>query len=487
MKPLRQFAARLPITVKVPIVVVLLMLAIGVGVSERVLSRLITSQERQLGDLANAYLDGLASPLIEPIIRGDSWEIFDILDQAKRVYAAVKPVETIVTDANGVVLAGSNPRHAGIGSTMPTDFPAGEDHSSKILIRTSDARAFVDRRLVVQKRQIGTLHAELDISPLLAERNEVLWTLIASNAALTLFLATLGWFAVRRMVAPMKVLSEHLEAAAADGSVEPIPESAIPPATTETGRLFRSFNRVAQAVADREALLGRLADEERLASLGRLASGVAHEINNPLGGLFNALDTLKVHGAKPPVRGAAIDLLDRGLRGIRDVVRSALAVYRPDREKRDLLAADLEDLRLLVSPEVRRKQVVLAWDNRLSTELPVTAFPVRQVVLNLLLNACRATPEGGQVALSAWAESGRLEIVIDDEGPGLPAQMIAFLAEGGSPAPIGAETGLGLWVARRMATELGGALVADRSPLGGARLRMTIPLRIEPGELANVA
>ena len=336
----------MPITVKVPIVVVLLMLAIGVAVSERVLSRLVTSQERQLGDLANAYLDGLASPLIEPILRGDPWEIFDILDQAKRVYAAVKPVETIVTDAGGIVLASSNPRHAGIGSPLPTDFPAGEDHVSKILIRTSDARAFIDRQLVVQGRQIGTLHAELDISPLLAERNEVLWTLIASNAVLTLFLAALGWFAVRRMVAPMKVLAEHLETAASDGSVEPIPESWIPAANTETGRLFRSFNRVARAVAEREALMTRLADEERLASLGRLASGVAHEINNPLGGLFNALDTLKVHGEKPQVRGAAIDLLDRGLRGIRDVVRSALAVYRPDREKRDLQFADIDDLAL---------------------------------------------------------------------------------------------------------------------------------------------
>jgi two-component system, OmpR family, sensor kinase len=486
MRQLGTFAARMPITVKVPIVVVLLMLAIGVAVSERVLSRLVSSQERQLGDLANAYLDGLASPLIDPILRGDPWEVFDILDQAKRMYAAVKPVETIVTDAGGVVLASSNPRHAGIGSSLPADFPVGQDHLSRILIRTSDARAFIDRQLIVQGRQIGILHAELDISPLLAERHEVLWTLIASNAALTLFLAALGWFAVRRMVAPMKVLAEHLETAS-DGSVKPIPESWIPAPNTETGRLFRSFNRMARAVADREALMTRVADEERLASLGRLASGVAHEINNPLGGLFNALDTLKVHGSKAQVRSAAIDLLDRGLRGIRDVVRSALAVYRADREKRDLQSADIEDLRLLVSPEVRRKQIDLAWRNHLPRELAVTAFPVRQVVLNLLLNACRATPEGGQVALSAQAETGRLEITIDDSGPGLPDHMVAFLAERGSPAPIAAETGLGLWVARRMAAELGGGLVAAHSPLGGAQIRMTIPLQVEAGALADVA
>lgn len=233
--------------------------------------------------------------------------------------------------------------------------------------------------------------------------------------------------------------------------------------------------------------MSRLADEERLGSLGRLASGVAHEINNPLGGLFNALDTLKVHGEKPQVRKGAIDLLDRGLRGIRDVVRSALAAYRPDREKRDLQAADVDDLRLLVGPEVRRKRIDLTWENELPPELAIIAFPVRQVVLNILLNACRAVSDGGSVALSAQVSAGDLAIVVEDSGPGLPDHIAVFLAEGGSPAPIAAETGLGLWVAKRMAAELMGTLTAGRSSLGGACMRLTIPLGGNAGVLANVA
>lgn len=483
---LTSLRAPMPITVKVPIVVVILMVGIGVVASERVLARLVASQERQLSDLAEAYLDGLATPLIEPVLREDSWEIFDILDRAHRLYAGVRPVETVVTNSAGLVLAASNPRHAAIGASLPADFPAGQEHTSKVLVREDDSRAFVDRRLVVENRVIGTLHAELDISPLLAERREVLWTLIVSNAILTLVFAALGWFTVRRMVAPMKVLAEHIEGAQ-DGAVEQIPENAIPSSGTETGRLFRGFNRMARAVAEREALVARLADEERLASLGRLASSVAHEINNPLGGLFNAIDTLKVHGDKAQVRRGAIDLLDRGLRGIRDVVRSALAAYRPDRETRNLHAADLDDLRLLVRPEAGRRQADLGWSNELPSEVEVDAFPVRQMVLNLLLNACRAAPEGGRVRLVAAVADDRLDISIEDSGAGMPAQVVAFLAEEGSPAPIAEGTGLGLWVARRMARELGGSLSVERSVLGGAAVRIIVPLRQQKAEFAHVA
>ena len=478
--------ARLPITVKVPVVVVLLMVAIGVVASERVLARLAASQERQLGDLANAYLDGLATPLVEPVLREDSWEVFDILDRAHRLYAGVRPVETVVTDSAGSVLAASDPRHAPIGSSLPANFPAGEYHPAKVFVREDDSRAFVDRRLVVEGRLIGTVHAELDIAPLIAERREVLWTLIASNAAVTFLFATLGWFMVRRMVTPMKVLAEHLETAR-DGRVVPIPEASIPPAGTETGRLFRGFNRMAKAVAEREALVARLADEERLASLGRLASSVAHEINNPLGGLFNAIDTLKVHGEKAQVRRGAIDLLDRGLRGIRDVVRSALAAYRPDRETRDLQAADIDDLRLLVRPEARRRQIDLVWSNELPAELPVAAFPVRQVALNLLLNGCRAAPLGGRVRLAAKADGSHLEVTVEDSGSGMPAHVAAFLAEEGAPAPIAEGAGLGLWVARKMAAELGGSLVTGSSGLGGALVGIRVPLRRPLPEYAHVA
>ena len=132
----------------------------------------------------------------------------------------------------------------------------------------------------------------------------MLWTLLSTNAVLTLAMMLLGWFTVRRMVRPMKVLSDHLERAH-DGGVRPIPAAQLPSADSEAGRLFRRFNEMAEAVTENAALAARLAEEKRLGSLGRLATGMAHEINNPLGGLFNAIDTLKKHGDKPRGAGAS--------------------------------------------------------------------------------------------------------------------------------------------------------------------------------------
>jgi signal transduction histidine kinase len=472
MKRLRMLLDRVPITMKVPIVVAVLMVAVGAVASERVLSRLVATQERQIRDLTNAYLDGLASPLVEPVLRGDPWEIFDVLDQARQLDAAVRPVETVVTNAAGVVLAGSSPRHAPVGSQLPAEFPAGQDHLSKVLVQEAASRAFVDRRLLVEGRLVGTLHAEFDISQLLAERRDVFRTLLSTNAALTLLFAALGWFAVRQMVRPMKVLSDHLEGAQS-GAVKPIPAGQLPSADSEAGRLFRRFNDMARAVAGNEALAARLSDEERLASLGRLASGMAHEINNPLGGLFNAIDTLRKHGDKPVVRAKTVALIERGLVGIRDVVRAALATYRVTERERRLTGQDFDDVRLLLGPELLRRHQTIEW-SAASGPLPdLPSTPIRQAVLNLLLNASAASGEGGRLRFCVSGSNGsELLIEIADSGPGMPQDAAAILTGDRTYAMLRDGKGLGLWMVRRLLGEVGGTIDVRTSPAGGALVRL---------------
>lgn len=461
--------SRIPITLRVPALVVLLMVAVSVVTSERVVTRLVDTQERHLQSLAAAYLDGLSSSLLPHVLRGDIWEVFDVLDRARDRYDALHPLLTVVGDANDLVLAASDPRAAPSRQPLPDEFakltPGG------MAIEEASGRALVRRTLTYQGRTIGSITAKLDISHLLAERRDVTATLILSNALLTFVLAGAGYLLVRRMVRPVRILSDHLREGST-GQVRPIPQTRFPSKGDDFRQLFENYNSLVEAESERRTLAMHMAEEERLAALGRLASGMAHEINNPLGGLFNALDTLKQHGDTPSARTTAISIVERGLVGIRDVVRAALATYRPGLSPRLLGPGDLEDLALLIRPELRRKRLGFCWANTIDGELAIPGAPVRQLVLNVLINACNAAGEEGRIEVSARVEAGDLIIEVGDSGPGMPAEVQYQLVGDQAASPSG---GLGLWIVRRHIDTLGGRIEIERSELGGALVRMFIP------------
>ena len=161
----------------------------------------------------------------------------------------------------------------------------------------------------------------------------------------------------------------------------------MPSADTRGRRLFRRFNSMATAVAENEALAARLADEDASRASADLL-GMAHEINNPLGGLFNAIDTLKSTATSRWCGAKSLSLIERGLSGIREVVRAALATYRGDETGATLTRDDFEDVRVLLGPELEASAPDAGLAYRRWMSCPLPGMPVRQTVLNLLLNAC---------------------------------------------------------------------------------------------------
>lgn len=405
-----------PTTLKVPLVVAVLMVAVSVVFSNQILMRLTATQQKHLQELSGAYLDGLSSSLVSDVLRDDVWGIFDLLDRSRQQYAGLDLIDTIVAAKEGVVLAASDPRRFPSQQPVPASLASRFDRSEDLVLAEQEGRAFARRALAYQGRTLGAIYAEIDIDDLLVERREVTVALIATNAALTLFFAAFGYLAVRRMVKPIGILAAHLDRGRG-GRVEPIPKAQVGSKHSEFGRLFRRYNAMVRALNERGTLAARLAEEEKLGSLGRLASGMAHEINNPLGGMFNAIDTIERHGDDPAVRRSGLRIVTRGLVGIRDVVRSALVAYKGSGAGRYLRSSDLDDLRFLVMHEVSRRQLDLMWHNHLPGETPVPAGPVRQAVLNLLLNACAVSPVGGRVSLKADASESELVIDIADQGP----------------------------------------------------------------------
>ena len=472
-----------PITVKVPVAVASLMLLVGLVLSERVLSRLGDTQERHLVELSQSYLDGLSSAIIPSILREDNWEIFDAITRMQAINKSLHPIATIVTNAEGAVIAASNPKQHAVGSIINPKRAGSETLASFSFNAGADSASAV-RVLSYPGRVAGIIYATFDTRHLAAERRDVVVALVLTNGALTILLAAAGWFLVARMMHPVRILSEHLGVAQETLAV-PIPEGVVAQTRGEFGRLFRGYNALVRSMKEREELGKRLAEEKRLGSLGRLASALAHEINNPLGGLFNALSTLKSHGHLQSVRDVSLGLLERGLIGIRDVVRTTLTIYRADVAPRDLSPADIDDLGLLIGPEARRKSVEIVIDNALAGAVRLPSTPIRQAVLNLILNAVAAAPAGSEVCVSANATNERLAIAVVDRGSGLPS-LAAEVLTGRSAAPPSLEGGgLGLWTISRLVADVGGYIAVQYPASGGTSVTLTIP--IAQMEMSNVA
>jgi two-component system, OmpR family, sensor kinase len=131
---------------------------------------------------------------------------------------------------------------------------------------------------------------------------------------------------------------------------------------------------------------------------------------------------------------------------------------------------------LLIEPEASRKRLQIAWVNDLHGALPVVIESVRQVVLNLLINACAATPAGGTVHLRARAMESALSIEVGDQGPGLPDDLAKYLVGHSGEAP-GTGGGLGLWIVRRLVADEDGEIRIIQEEGFSTLIRVTWPFR----------
>lgn len=457
------------LSVRVPLLVAVLVLFAVLSVSKLLLDKLDQEQDSQLAALGETYLDGLSSALLPAVIRRDIWETFDALDRAKSLYAGLETKWVAVLLPDGTVLAASNPLLFPVGRRLPPSVDVYRV-STPLVIDGQTETAWLSRRLRQDGADVGWVLAQINISTELSVWREAFWTLVGIDIALALTFAVLGWLLVFRMLTPVRLLTGHI--AATTELPVPVPSSAFLGLSGEFKTLFARFNVMVGAMQEREGLLMRLASEERLALLGKLASGMAHEVNNPLGGMLTAADTIEWHGDSPSARSEALGFIRRGLEDIRNVVRASLVLYKDGGSRQLLSPRDLDDLRYLAAPEARRRRVAIVWENSLVRPVSADATAIRQIVLNLVLNAVAASPVGGTTRVTAQFCDGTLEVGVGDEGPGLPAHVAALIDAESVRMPRGA--GLGLWTAIFLTRRMNGTL--RRAPQAqGTCLMLNVP------------
>lgn len=462
-----------PLSLRVPLIVAGLMVMMGVIASQLVLSSLVRSQERQLSDLAQSEFATLSTALAPLIQRQDLWEMFDALERATQRVGGFAPLSATLVDALGNVIVSSQPEDYPIGASG-IELINAASLVSAINFDNAQDRISLRKSVEFQDRAIAQLVIDFDVAELAAERRQTWFWLLAGNATATLVLALAGYLLIRRVLAPIGRLSREMSQPG--GASQAFPEALIPRYDTELANLYQTYNGMIRAVEARGLTERRLAERERFVSLGRLAGTLAHEINNPLGGLLNETDTLQRFSDRPDVVRRSADILDRGLKQMREVVRTTLNMHRNDQAALPLTSADFEDLHQLISPEVERKSQDLHWQVAVSDTCfgGLPAGPVRQVLLNLLLNAADATQPGASLGLEVQAHDGALHLTIWDSGPGLPDHLRPRLL---SDDPVEPGGGLGLRLVRELVQNLGGTIDLVLTTGGHNAVQISLPIK----------
>lgn len=447
----------MPLSLRVPVLAAGLMVLVGLVASQQVLQALGAVQDARLRELARLHIDGLSVALGPFVLRKDVWEVFDTLDRAREAMDGQRLVLTVVSDETGRVLAASDPLRAPVDSPM-ADLVDDAGSMATVSASGSDPIVRVLAPLAYQGRIIGQVLTELDVTDLVAERRHALWILLAGNALAIGVLSIGGYVLMRRMLRPITLLAAQM--ARGTGAPEAVPGDLVPKGDSELARLVQTYNAMSSAVEAKAEAERRLAERERFVSLGRLSSSLAHEINNPLGGLLNATDTILTYADRPEVVRTSAALIDRGLRHLRDVARTTLDLNRLDRLGVPLTREDFDDLHILFEPEAHRHGLRLDWKINDAALPALDAAPVRQIVLNLLLNAAAVGQSGGSVSFAADAMDSGLCLTFEDTGPGLPETALRRLLTS-DPMPPGG--GVGLRLVHDLVAGLGGRIVHRRA------------------------
>ena len=371
-----------------------------------------------------------------------------LIDNAGEVFAATQPRRFPV----GKSLADLNPDLAEhIGTNHAESQPAGNDLAPWNGTRLITIPIHSDDEIA------GLLIASFAQDALWLRFREIVfggaWAVVLT---LALFIP-IGWLWGRRMIAPLATLTRCM---ARIGQTDvwdlqcPIPDSG----DDEIGQLGRQFQLLLKDLKGKRALEQQVMAQDRLAAIGRVAAGVAHEINNPLGGLLTTIDTYRHKPVADRNPERTLALIERGLNQIHETVSALLVESRL--ETRAVTKRDIEDIETLIRADPAADDKNIHWRSEIIRDLPLPATSVRQILLNLVLNAVQSTPREGLVEVQVDSSAECLRIDVRNQGKHIAPERLSHLFEPFFSDRVSG-TGLGLWVTYQTVTQLNGEIRVD--------------------------
>jgi C4-dicarboxylate-specific signal transduction histidine kinase len=401
-----------------------------------------------------------------------------------------------VTDQNGMILARTVDSERYVGTTTSDEprklpeIPPSEELTGVDGIRRMYGNAFVSG---------GPWVVSVGI-PMNIALMKSAWLWVSSFSVL--FIGLIGWVVIAVVISRRFVRSvNHLETAAkrvAAGDLRPLDRKPMP--SQELAQLEEAFDRMVQRLDEaRQALDRQMADErkmreelqslqrqvirqERLAAVGLLVSGVAHEINNPLQAILGFAELLQMQHSLPESVNADLKLIQKESARACNIIRN-LALFarqQPGQAAKVRFGDVISSIVELRQRRLESEDIELVLEDRSTHHVTAVFTELQQVVLNFVVNAEQAIVSSGRlpgrITIRSEDIGDRVVVEVEDTGPGVSPENEAKLFQPFfTTKPVGQGTGLGLSVSYGIIDSMGGTMGYRRAPAGGAIFYFDLP------------
>lgn len=255
----------------------------------------------------------------------------------------------------------------------------------------------------------------------------------------------------------------------------------LPAGIDEIGRLSTNFKKLCSRLKMSQLELDQSREQvfqsEKLAALGRLAAGVAHEVNNPLGGMLNCVKSMQESPDDQNMRERYLELLGKGLMRIGHVVNQLLNFGRQEPALLRKISVDSLIQECLVLLQYGLKNIDLRTDFNAHNEYSLDVESLKQVVVNVCLNAIQAMPDGGTLKVETREVGSSILLKIEDTGIGIEKEDLQKIFEPFfTTKDIGEGTGLGLFVTYSLVQRMNGSIVVESEKDRGTCFRIELPV-----------
>ncbi len=266
-----------------------------------------------------------------------------------------------------------------------------------------------------------------------------------------------------------------------DTRVDPL---MLPSGNDEIGRLSVHFSELCERLITYQTELEKTRQQawfnEKMASMGILSAGIAHEVNNPLGGMLNCVKSMRDNPHDTEMHERYLPLLDKGLKRIEHIMRQLLDFGREEElQVRKLHIGNLltECLELL---SYKLKGISIVQNNSIENDCYADAEALKQIFINLGLNAIQAMPDGGTLTIDSQIVNSSLHFSFADTGTGITPETLSHIFDPFfTTKDVGIGTGLGLSVTYSLINQMEGSISVDSSVGIGTTFSAIIPVLLQ--------